>query len=180
MSLKTDPFSLLADIESRSKSLAEGLPAQENVIELWNGIGFALAGKKYVAAMGEVVEILHIPRFTQVPGVKNWMNGVANVRGRLLPIMDLVSFFKLPTQSRSVRDKRVLIIEHGDVFSGLIVDNVLGMQYFPVDSFGPSTSDVPEMLQPFITGSYERSDESWNVFNTVALIEDHSFLNVAQ
>ena len=47
--------------------------AQEEAVEHWNGIGFMLGGHQFVAAMGEVVEILHLPRFTVIPGVKTWM-----------------------------------------------------------------------------------------------------------
>ncbi len=180
MPTKTDPFSVIAEIENKSRALAEGLPAQEDVIELWNGIGFTLAGHKFVAAMGEVVEILPVPRFTQIPGVKNWMEGIANVRGRLLPIMDLTSFFGLNYKSRSTRDRRVLVIEKDDVFSGLIVDGVLGMQYFPIDSFQTGGSDIPEQIQHFVSGYYDRSQDRWNVFNTDGLIDNPNFLNVAQ
>ncbi|ABC27449.1 Chemotaxis signal transduction protein [Hahella chejuensis KCTC 2396] len=180
MSITTDPFAVLAEIEAKSKALAEGLPAQEDVIELWNGIGFSLAGLHFVAAMGEVVEILPVPRFTQIPGVKTWMQGVANVRGRLLPIMDLTSFFELPQQTRSTRNRRVLVIEQGDVFSGLIVDGVLGMQYFPVDSFQKDAPDIPEVLRPYVSGFYARSNERWIVFDTTSLVADSNFINVAQ
>ncbi len=177
---KTDPFTLLAELERQCKQCAEGLPAQEEVVELWNGIGFELAGRKYVIPMGEVGEILHIPRFTQVPGVKSWMNGVANVRGRLLPIMDLAQFFGLPATSRSNRNRRVLIVERGDVFSGLIVDSVHGMQYFPIDSYQQSAQDIPSAIRPFVQGQYIKNDEAWTVFSPFLLIEAPSFVDVAQ
>lgn len=176
----TDPFALLAELERRCKQQADGLPAQEEVIELWNGIGFVLAGRKYVVPMGEVSEILHVPRFTQVPGVKSWMNGVANVRGRLLPVMDLASFFGLQATARTNRDRRVLVVEHGDIFSGLIVDSVHGMQYFPVDSYQQSSLDVPSVMKPFVLGQYIKNDEAWVVFSPFKFAEDPSFVDVAQ
>ena len=42
--------------------------------------------------MGEVSEILDPPDYTRVPGVKDWVVGIANVRGSLLPLMDLKGF----------------------------------------------------------------------------------------
>ena len=96
MSAQAAPFAVLTDIATRSRQRAAGLPAQEEAVELWNGIGFHLAGERYVAPMGEVVEILHVPRYTHIPGVRNFMLGAANVRGRLLPIIDLALFFGLP------------------------------------------------------------------------------------
>lgn len=70
MSAQAAPFAVLTDIAERSRSLAAGLPEQQEAVELWNGIGFVLAGERYVAPMGEVTEILHVPRFTHIPGVR--------------------------------------------------------------------------------------------------------------
>ena len=58
MSAQASPFSVLKDIAQRSRALAVGLPEQQEAVELWNGIGFILAGERYVAPMGEVTEIL--------------------------------------------------------------------------------------------------------------------------
>jgi twitching motility protein PilI len=179
MSEHKDPFSLLVTLEKRSKQNATGLPAQEEAVEHWNGIGFALTGHQFVAAMGDVVEILHLPRHTMIPGVKTWMQGIANVRGRLLPIMDLALFFNLTGPVRSSREKRALVIDRQEIFSGLIVDAVLGMQYFPVDSFQTSVSALPEQMRPFVKGFYERGEQRWYVFDVDALIADPGFINVA-
>lgn len=174
------PFSILTDIAQRSKAYSRGLPAQEEVVELWSGIGFTLAGQKYVAPMGEVVEILHLPRFTQVPGVKHWVYGVSNVRGRLLPILDLGLFFSMTQSGVSLREKRVLVIEQGEIFSGLVVDSVLGVQYFAVDSYRNYADNVTQTLAGFIHGSYIKNEEEWKVFSTVTLAQDERFLDVSQ
>lgn len=179
MAAKSSPFAVLANIDKRSRALSKGLPAQEEAVELWHGIGFMLDGKRYVAPMGEVVEILHIPRYTQVPGVKPFMLGAANVRGRLLPVIELASFVDLPRSSRAQRDRRVLVVEQDDIFCGLIVDAVLGMQYFAVGSFTGSNNDAEVSLQPFLRGTYLRNDEQWAVFSMVELVEDERFLDAA-
>ncbi|KAA1172746.1 purine-binding chemotaxis protein CheW [Marinobacter salinexigens] len=180
MSAQTAPFAVLTDIAQRSRSMAAGLPEQQEAVELWNGIGFVLAGERYVAPMGEITEILHVPRFTHIPGVKTFLLGAANVRGRLLPLVDLAGFFDIPRSSRSQRERRVLVVEQGDIFSGLVVDNVLGMQYFATDSFRAAPGGVPESVRPFVTGEYERNEEVWKVFSAVDLVDDERFLDVAQ
>ncbi len=180
MSAQTAPFAVLTDIAQRSLAMAAGLPEQEEAVQLWNGIGFVLAGERYVAPMGEVTEILHVPRFTHIPGVRPFMLGAANVRGRLLPLVDLAHYFELPRSTRGFRDRRVLVVEQGDVFSGLVVDSVAGMQYFTVDSFVAEPGAVPASVQPFVHGGYVRNEETWKVFSTVELLDDERFLDVAQ
>ena len=180
MSAQAAPFAVLTDIARRSRSLAAGLPEQQEAVTLWNGIGFMLAGQRFVAPMGEVVEILHVPRHTHVPGVRPFMLGVANVRGRLLPLIDLAQFFGLPRGARSNRERRILVVEQDDIFTGLVVDDVAGMQYFAEDSFQPDPGDVHEAVRPFVQGGYVRDEETWNVFSTFALIDDERFLDVSQ
>lgn len=179
MSAQAAPFALLTDIAKRSRALALGLPEQEEAIELWNGIAFSMAGDRYVAPMGEVVEILHLPRYTQIPGVKSFLLGAANVRGRLLPLIDLAQFFELPRKVRTARDRRVLVVEQGDVFSGLVVDEVLGMQYFNVDSYHPQIANTQQQVAPFVQGGFIRSEAAWQIFSMVTLMENPRFLDVS-
>ena len=174
------PFAVLTNIALRSRQLSAGLPEQEKTAEQWNGIGFMLAGEHYVAPMGEVTEILHVPRFTQIPGVRPFLMGAANVRGRLLPLVDLDAFFELPRSGTGPRQRRVLVVEKDDLFSGLVVDSVLGMQYFGAENFTSDTSGVPDRIQPFVAGGYTRNGETWNVFSATELLGDERFLDVAQ
>ena len=180
MSSVPKPFHILNEIAQSSINSAAGLPQQDEAVELWNGIGFLIAGTYYVAEMGTVSEILHLPKYTAIPGVKNWMRGVANVRGRLLPIMDLGRFFDLPTGTSKTREKRVLVVEHADALSGVIVDGVLGMQYFSAETFKNDISkNLPASIKPFVKGSFSKADIEWNVFSTSALTANEQFTDVA-
>lgn len=72
------------------------------------------------------------------------------------------------------------MVEKDDLFSGLVVDSVLGMQYFGAENFTSDTSGVPERIQPFVAGGYTRNGETWNVFSATELLGDERFLDVAQ
>ena len=58
------PFELLQQLASQCRQQAAGLPSQDVVSETWSGVGFRLAGCTMLAAMGEITEILHEPRYT--------------------------------------------------------------------------------------------------------------------
>ncbi len=172
------PFALLQDIANRCKSHAADLPSRIEAVNYWRGVGFVLGGKRYVASMADVSEILTPPKLTQVPGVKHWVQGVANVRGRLVPIMDLAAF--LGERTTGQRNKRVLVIEQGDLINGLLVDAVLGMQHFPEDSMQPIAQDeADERLGPYVIGQYRRGDENWPVFSIEALLENEHYMDIA-
>jgi twitching motility protein PilI len=174
-------FELLLQIDQRCRLLAADLPSQPTRQDSWSGIGFRLGAHWYVAPMGEVSEVLHEPRCTQLPGVRPWVKGVANLRGRLLPIIDLCGFFSgnEPGHELSAarKQRRVLVVEHNDVFAGLMVDEVFGFQHFAQDSLEPGNT-LSGAIAPFIKGRFQR-EQSWQVFSPFALVQSQSFMHVA-
>jgi len=83
------PYSVLQDVEQRCRAHARGLPAGEQVDGDWVGIGFDLCGETLIARMSEINEILPPPETIRIPGVLPWVRGLANVRGSLIPVVDV-------------------------------------------------------------------------------------------
>ena len=123
------PVRLLMELESRSRAHAAELPQKREMMEMWNGIAFRIGDNALIAPMDEVVEILHIPAMSRVPNTKSWVLGIANVRGNLLPVMDLPGFL-FGRNSLTQKRSRILVVAKHTVFSGLVVD-ALYEQPFP-------------------------------------------------
>jgi twitching motility protein PilI len=177
MNSSIEPFQALVDLAQRSLVSAQGLPAQLDIKPHWSGIGFMLAGHYFVAPMGEIAEIMVQPPSTRLPGVQPWVVGVSNVRGRLLPLIDLESFFGCVLGSRKAR--RVLALEFGDLYTGLIVSEVFGMQHIPVDSFRSEVPDTVSNISSFLAGSYQHNGVVWSVFSPYKLTQNAEFFNAA-
>lgn len=171
------PFALLVDIAKKSRSNANELPQKSEVVTYWRGVGFMLAGQKFVAPMGEVGEILQTPRVTKVPGVRNWMLGVSNIRGRLVPILDLAGLLSVPSKA-SWKTRRVLVIGEGDQQNGLLVDAVLGMQQFPTHLMSQQIQ-VEANYAPYVQAGFERDGATWPIFSFTDLSQADEFLQVA-
>mgnify|MGYP000660447196 CR=1 FL=1 len=173
-------FEALVDLARRSKRSAKDLPAQVDIKPHWSGVGFSLMGHHLVAPMGSIAEMLEVPSYTRLPGVQPWVRGVANVRGRLLPLFDMAAFFGGRLSGHRKR-RRVLVLDMGEVYTGLVVDQVLGMQHFPVDAFSAAAGDIDSDLQAFASGSYQQQDgPRWTVFNPAELGGDARFANAAK
>lgn len=172
------PLLLLADIERRSKAHAFALPQQVEVRPTWDGIAFRLGGMQLIAAMDEVKELLPVPRITVVPGAKRWVRGVANVRGTLLPVMDLHGFLfgELGTPGRR---SRLLVARHEGLAAGLVVDDVLGLRHFFAEEWTQDTGENAAAMAPYLRGAYRRGDEAWAVFSLQALVASREFIQVA-
>lgn len=66
--------------------------------------------------MGEVSEVLTMPEYTSMPLVQPWMLGIANIRGRLLPLTDLSQFLHVPSRLSQMSQRKVIVIDHDSVF----------------------------------------------------------------
>lgn len=172
------PVSLLRQIAERSRNNAFGLPQQEAVKNLWHGVAFVLGGAHLVMSLEEVREILKYPALSTVPGAKPWVKGIANVRGTLLPIMDLKGFIT-GEQTPPGRRTRVLVVESAGVTSGLLVDEVLGMKHFLAESHTAALPKVTGSLAAYLSGSYGQDGKLWGVFDPERLMESPEFIQVA-
>ncbi len=173
-----DPILQLLEIEERSKRFAHGLPQQLEVQATWDGLGMRLGELQLVAPMDEVSEVLTHVNLTRVPGAKPWVLGVANVRGTLLPIMDLKRFLGGEPTTMGMRS-RVLVVNHHGILSGLLVDGVLGMRHFLEEEFQQGFVSEEAGLAAHARGSYRHGGERWGVLSLYSVLESPEFMQVA-
>lgn len=173
-----DPFAVLLAIAERSRAHALELPPKENAQTHWNGLGFSLLGQRFVAPMGEIGELMQVPIATRLPGVKHFVNGIANVRGRLMAILDLAIYFGTPSP-KPLPQRRIFAVESGEVYLGFIVDESLGMQQFPQETFADEV-EVADMFKPYVKGGYQVGGNNWPILSLTALAADEDFSQLAQ
>lgn len=172
------PLLLLREIEQRSKAHAFELPQQLDVRTTWDGLGFRLGNMQVVAAVDEVKEILPLPRITAVFGAQRWVKGVANIRGTLLPVMDLQDFAR-GVAAVPGRRTRILVVRYKGISAGLMVDEVLGLKHFYEEEFGTELGEVDPAYVRYLRGAYRQEGETWPVFSMAALVDSPEFMQVA-
>lgn len=171
------PFPLLLQMAARAQSGAEATRSRLRIQPHWTGVGFSLLGHRLVAPMGEVSEILILPALTRLPRVKPWVRGVANVRGRLMPVISITSWLGLP-DTTPWRGQRALVVEAGEVYCGLAIDEVYGLKHFAAEAYRGESGEA-DGLQPFLEGTYSGTDGEWTVFRPSRLLADKHFLDAA-
>ena len=165
---------LLKDMEQRSRQHAGDLPDQEEAHWLWEGILFFVSGTPLVASLKDVREILNFPAvLTPIPGTQPWMLGIANIRGTLLPVIDLQKFMG---GKAIVTDKysRVLVFDHNGIRAGLLVGEVRGMRHFSEDQH----VEPPRLADPlanYISEAFQADGQEWPVFGVGLLMESPDF-----
>jgi len=171
-------FEFLQSIEQRSIESASMALREQDLGRFWTGVGFRISGIDYVVRLNEVAEIISIPPFTSVPGAKSWVKGLANIRGTLLPIMDLHGFLgtKAP---HSLRRQRLLVVDHNDIHCGVIVDEVLGLNHYEDEDWVKEVPVHDTSMQPYLNGGFYSGEKLWTVFSLNTLADTPSFRQVA-
>lgn len=172
------PILLLHEMAERGRQRAHSLPQQLEVSSTWDGVGFRIGDTLMVAALEQVKEILTRVTISTIPGAKEWVKGVSNVRGNLLPILDLKGFLS-GTPSKMTRHSRILVIQHKGINAGLIVDEVLGMRHFLEEEFREDVSSFDATYHKLLSGSFRQIRDHWAVFDIHKLVETPEFLQVA-
>ena len=91
--LRDKPFELLRELEKLARAALTGQGRDAANESEWVGVAFRMSSESFLVAREETREVLGYPAVvTRVPGAKPWIRGVANVRGTLLPVVDLRAF----------------------------------------------------------------------------------------
>ncbi len=175
---KRAPFLVLADYEQRSLAHVAGLPEQLDAPGLWRGVAYRIGAHRLASGFDEVVEILPMPALTPVPGAQPWMLGVANVRGTLLPVVDLKQFLE---GERTVlhESQRVLVVRQPGGEVAVTIDELFGQRSF-VDGQGIDAAPVSEgRYAHFIDRAYHMGEHDWGVFSLDRLARTPEFRQAA-
>ena len=155
------------------------LPAQMDYVPLTPVICFSVLGYDWAVALDQVAELIEIQDCTPLPGVKPWVVGVSNLRGKLLPVVDFAQFLG-GQLSVARRSQRLVVLDRQDTFVGLVVDAINGMRHFSSEAHEADNEGLSEALRPFVQGFYRADDgTSTLLLNPDALIENPLFQDVA-
>lgn len=173
-----DPVAILQEIEDLCRGCAVGVPRKAGNSAEWSGITFRIGDNYLVSQLGEVVEILEYPELSNVPLSRSWVRGIANVRGNLLPVVDMSEYLNGSAATITPRT-RVLVVDHNGLYTGLIVDEVLGLKHFTDDEYTGDLPGMDEAFEPYIQNGFQRDDRVWSIFSLHAMAETPQFLQAA-
>lgn len=160
MKTEQPPSALTADsnggdarqiLKARAKALArppESLKHTEAVIEV---IEFGLAQERYAIPTAAVREVYPLKDLTPLPCTPPFVLGVINLRGQILPVIDIKKFFDLPQQGITDLHK-VIIVHHEEMDLGILADVVLGVRAVPLNALQPSLPTLAGIREEYLKG----------------------------
>ena len=104
-------------------------------------VSFQLGSEEYGVDISQVQEIIRMVEITHVPRAPRFMEGVINLRGQLIPIIDLRTRFGMPRIDAS-KSTRIVVTEIGSKRVGIVVDSVSEVLNIPIEN----VEEAPEMI----------------------------------
>jgi twitching motility protein PilI len=172
------PFALLADYERRSLAHVAGQPEQIETPGLWRGIGFRVGDRLFASGIDEVNELLVMQALTTVPGTRPWLLGIANVRGNLVPVIDLGRFLFEQRTHPGPRSRVLLVRQHGGSV-GLLVDEVIGQRNLGDEQRDVAEAEDDPRVARFVTQNVVLGDQHIGLFSMSRLVRAPDFLQAA-
>lgn len=112
---------------------------------------FELGGEEFGVNIGAVESIVQMLPITYVPQAPSFVRGVTNLRGRILPVLDLYRRFGLPPQPES-KEQRIVVIHTGNLEAGIIVDGVTEVETLDFTQVEPPPALTRTTASRFVEG----------------------------
>ena len=113
-------------------------------------VGFQVGRETYGVTITALQEIVRVPEITAVPDAPDYMEGVINLRGKIVSVIDLRKRFG-DKATTATRRNRILVVEHKGRLCGLIVDSASEVLKIPASDVEPSSEVFHEGLNS-VTG----------------------------
>ena len=176
---KNAAFRKLLEYEKRATRFAPGGQGGGGTADEWSGVVFKTGGLRLTCNINRIGEILPCPSSTPVPGAKQWIIGLANVRGELLTIVDLNGFLT-GDGSTITQNSRLLTATINKAPIGLLVDEVFGQRHFLESEAETAELDDVSPFRGVVNRKHVAGSETWHEFDIERLFSNPEFLNGAE
>ncbi|USB31753.1 chemotaxis protein CheW [Paenibacillus sp. YPG26] len=135
---------------------------------------FSINSQLYSLSIEEVVEILRVPSITSVPGISEVIEGVINLRGSIIPVVNMHKRFNLPLPTKHKKN-RVVIVQGDNENIGLMVEEVSMVTKFDEDDVEPMPGQALE--EDMFLGFAKNEGQVIGVLNLNKVLYDHHDLS---
>ena len=137
-----------------------------------------LGDESYGLDIGSVYEIIRFQESTAVPASPQFVDGVINLRGRIVPVMDLASRFGLP-RSVTTNSTRIIVAGTAGMRVGLVVDAVTEVLMVSEEAVEPTPQVASGSDSGYIRGIAKLAEQLVIILDLQALFAEHDVATLA-
>jgi purine-binding chemotaxis protein CheW len=149
---------------------AEEHPLVEEAPTPW--VAFVLAGEWYALPVGAVQEIIRVAEITRVPDAPAVVRGVVNLRGRVLPVVDLRLRLGLPPIDLDVT-RRILVLPARGRWIGVLVDSVSSIERIRPSEIQPVPPDLLTLRSDYFSGVTQKDAQLFVLLDAERVLMIH-------
>lgn len=138
---------------------------------------FHVNGEDYGIEIRFVTEIIGIQNITKVPDMPPFLKGVINLRGKVIPVMDVRARFAMPQQEYDERTC-IVVVNINETAIGLVVDKVQEVVDIPETQVEPAPEMSRGKTSPFLQGMGKIGNEVKILLNVEQLLYDQDLKNI--
>ncbi|MFK5893449.1 MAG: chemotaxis protein CheW [Pseudomonadota bacterium] len=136
---------------------------------IFRRLGFKVGGIGLLIAENTVSELIDISKICAIPNTANWLQGIVNLRGNLIPVFELTTLLTLELSEE--KKCMLLVLGQGESAAALPIIELPSHQRFQEADKMTSLPALPDAIAPYISTGYERDDEIWFNFEHEAFFE---------
>lgn len=125
-------------INKQGEHQESGLDQTDDIVQL---VGFVIGDEEYAVPILAIQEIIKPFEWTRVPQVPKYVLGVFNLRGAVIPLLDLRTKFNLPSKKHN-EDTRFIVMRHGEDVAGFVIDRLTMAIRIKKENIGPAPDTV--------------------------------------
>ena len=138
-------------LRARAKALAREAETRQTALAALEVIEFGLAHERYAFEAAYVREVHPLQDLTPLPGTPPFVAGIVNVRGRILPVIDIRKFFDLP-EAGVTGAHNILLVHTAEMELGILADTVAGVRSIALDTIQSSLPTLTGVRQEYLKG----------------------------
>ena len=158
--------------------MSEKLTRKDKDVELLQLVTFNIGEEEFGVDILRVQEIIRTMEITRVPKAPDFMEGVINLRGKVIPIIDLRKRFGMEVKEHD-KHTRIVVIEINHMIVGFVVDAVHEVLRIPTDTVEPPPPAVMEGVDSEYINGVGKLDDRLLILidlNMILSREEHSQL----
>jgi purine-binding chemotaxis protein CheW len=154
----------------RERAVRLSRPVEEPPSDLTRVVIFKLGNEVYGLEVGTVVEIFRPERLTPVPNAPLYIEGVTNLRGDIVTVIDLKALLTGESRAGLLNEGRVIVASIENDLVGLLVDAVIGINDIRAASIDPPLDTLEKLAADHLVGEFRLDDEMVGMLNITNIL----------
>ncbi|MCK5267061.1 MAG: purine-binding chemotaxis protein CheW [Spirochaetes bacterium] len=152
---------------------------EDSAFEAFQFVSFYVGSENYGVSIENVESIVRIPDVTLLPQTEDFIKGIINIRGNIIPVIDMRERFGMVSVNYS-STTRVIVVKINEKLIGMIVDNVSQVIVLNSEQITPAPDVIHGISGEYLDGIGKQGDDIVIILNVEKILTTEEIIEVDQ